>query len=138
MIKVAEKKQMIVGTGTNGQRGFTLIEVLVSLLVLLIGLLGVVGMQYLSLQQVNNSNLRSQVNLHVQEMVERIRANDNLALAAAEVTAWEAAMERYVPEVDTEIVFNASTVDITVTWDERQYGNDAAEQSYTLTARLAQ
>lgn len=129
---------MIVGTGTKGQGGFTLIEVLVSLLVLLIGLLGVVGMQYLSLQQVNNSNLRSQVNLHVQEMVERIRANDNSALTPAEVTAWESAMERYVPEADTVIQFNANTVDITVTWDERQYDNDAAAQSYTLTARLTQ
>lgn len=123
---------------SKGQSGFTLIEVLVALLVLLIGLLGVVGMQYLSLQQVNNSNLRSQVNLHVQEMVERIRANDNSALSAGEVDAWEAGLTRDVPGAEPTITFNGATVDVTVDWEERQFGNDAAEQTFTMTARLTQ
>ncbi|WP_373002150.1 type IV pilus modification protein PilV [Marinobacter sp.] len=120
------------------QRGFTLIEVLVALLVLLVGLLGVVGMQYLSLQQVNNSNLRSQVNLHALEMVEMIRSNDNSALPAARVDAWEAGLERDIPGAEGEVTFNANTVDVTITWDERQYGSDAAEQTFTMTARLVQ
>lgn len=129
---------MVFVTGSNSHKGFTLIEVLVALLVLLVGLLGVVGMQYLSLQQVNNSNLRSQVNLHALEMVERIRANDNNALAAADVDAWEASLERDIPGAEGNVVFGANTVDVTITWDERQYGSDAAEQTYTMTARLEQ
>ncbi len=125
-------------TGSTPHKGFTLIEVLVALLVLLVGLLGVVGMQYLSLQQVNNSNLRSQVNLHALETVEMIRANDNNALAAADVDAWEAALDRDIPGAEGEVAFNANTVNVTITWDERQYGSDAAEQTYTMTARLEQ
>ncbi|ROQ38810.1 type IV pilus assembly protein PilV [Marinobacter sp. 3-2] len=125
-------------TGSTPHNGFTLIEVLVALLVLLVGLLGVVGMQYLSLQQVNNSNLRSQVNLHALEMVEMIRANDNNALVAADVDAWEAALDRDIPGAEGAVAFNANTVNVTITWDERQYGSDAAEQTYTMTARLEQ
>lgn len=125
-------------TGSKPHKGFTLIEVLVALLVLLVGLLGVVGMQYLSLQQVNNSHLRSQVNLHALEMVEMIRANDNNALAAADFDAWEAALDRDIPGAEGNVAFNANTVDVTITWDERQYGNDAEEQTYTMTARLEQ
>lgn len=122
----------------HSQRGFTLIEVLVALLVLLVGLLGVVGMQYLSLQQVNNSNLRSQVNLHALEMVEMIRSYDNSALPTAQVEAWEAALERDIPGADGDVTFNTNTVDVTITWDERQFGSDAAEQTFTMTARLVQ
>ncbi|AKV97174.1 hypothetical protein ACP86_13980 [Marinobacter sp. CP1] len=122
----------------RSQRGFTLIEVLVALLVLLVGLLGVVGMQYLSLQQVNNANLRSQVNLHALEMVEMIRANDNAALTAGEVDSWEAALDRDIPGAEGDVTFNANTVDVTITWDERQYGSNAEEQTFTMTARLEQ
>ena len=129
---------MLVRSGSRSQTGFTLIEVLVALLVLLVGLLGVVGMQYLSLQQVNNANLRSQVNLHAQQMVEMIRANDNDALTTAEVNAWKASLGRDVPGATGAVTMNTNTVDVTITWDERQYGNDAVQQSYTMTARLEQ
>ena len=118
------------------EKGFTLIEVLVSLLVLLIGLLGVAGMQYLALQQVNNANLRSQVNLHVLELIEQVRANDN-SLPGTEA-AWEAEMQRNVPGADLDVQFASGVLTVSVNWDERQYGDEAAEQSYIMTARLAQ
>jgi len=120
----------------RAEQGFTLIEVLVSLLVLLIGLLGVASMQYLALQQVNNSNLRSQVNLHVQELVEQVRSNDDsLPGTTAE---WEAEMQRNVPGAELDVQIDGGVLTVIVTWDERQYGDDAAEQSYTMIARLAQ
>lgn len=129
---------MVLVSSSRVQRGFTLIEVLVSLLVLLVGLLGVAGMQFLSLQQVNNSNLRSQVNLHALEMVEMIRANDNSALPVAEVSKWDAALLRDVPGAAGTVTFNANSVDVAITWDERQYGSDAAEQTFTIMARVEQ
>lgn len=129
---------LVSSSRSRAQRGFTLIEVLVSLLILLVGLLGVAGMQFLSLQQVNNSNLRSQVNLHALEMVEMIRANDNKALPATQVTGWDAALARDIPGATGTVTFNASSVDVAITWDERQYGSDAAEQTFTMTARLVQ
>ncbi|MDX1757271.1 MAG: type IV pilus modification protein PilV [Marinobacter sp.] len=120
------------------QRGFTLIEVLVALLVLLVGLLGVAGVQLLSLQQASNANLRSQVNLHAQEMAELIRANDGNALVAADVEDWEAKLARDVPTATATIQVNSGVATIKVDWNERQYGSESASQSYTLTARMEQ
>lgn len=119
-------------------RGFTLIEVLVALLILLIGLLGVAGTQLLSLQQVNNANLRSQVNNHALEMVEMIRANDGQALATEDEERWLAALGRAVPGVTADVSFTGSFVDIEVSWDEREHGSSAAGQVFTLRARLNQ
>lgn len=120
------------------QSGFTLIEILVALLILLIGLLGVMGMQYLSLKQVNNANLRSQVALHAQTMIERIRANEDSALDSSQVDAWKAELVSDVPTANGTVTFDsgAGTATVTVTWDERQLGNDAETQTMTVTARV--
>lgn len=119
-------------------RGFTLIEVLISLLILLVGLLGVAGVQLLSLKQVNNANLRSQVNGHAVQMVEMIRANDGNALSAGDVTNWTNALTRDVPGAAANVAFTGggSSVDVTITWQERVYGTDAENQTFTLTSRL--
>lgn len=60
----------------KSNKGFTLIEVLVSLLILSIGALGLVGMQTRGLQLNQNSLHQSQVTMYVMDMVDRIRAND--------------------------------------------------------------
>ena len=59
----------------KGQRGLTMVEVLVAMLIFAIGLLGVAGMQSLALKSTDNSNMRSLVNIHAYEIVERMRAN---------------------------------------------------------------
>jgi len=74
------------------QRGFTLMEVLVSMVVLSIGLLGLAGLQLNGLKNTNSSYQRSQASLLASEMIDRIRANragmvagsyDNLYASAA-------------------------------------------------------
>lgn len=122
----------------SSSRGFTLIEVLVAMLILLIGLLGVAGTQLLALQQANNANLRSQVNSHAQEMAELIRANDGSAPSAAVESLWEASLLRTVPNANTAIAVAGNTATITITWEEREYGASDAAQTFTYTARLSQ
>ncbi|NOX76093.1 MAG: type IV pilus modification protein PilV [Gammaproteobacteria bacterium] len=65
------------------QRGFTLMEVLVSMIVLSIGLLGLAGLQLNSLKNSNSSYERSQANLLASEIIDRIRAN-RVGLAAGD------------------------------------------------------
>ena len=60
---------------TNNQAGFTLIEVLVSALVLVVGVLGVAALQVTALK-----NLQSSGNTGVASML----ANDGYSLAAVE------------------------------------------------------
>ncbi|GEM_PF-464124 len=59
----------------QSQSGFTLIEVLISVLVLLVGTLGVVGMQMLSLQSNQGAYYRSQAVYIASEILDAMRAN---------------------------------------------------------------
>ncbi len=57
------------------QSGFTLIEVLVSALLLSIGLVGLAGLQAASLTNNQNSFMRSQVTAMAYDLADRMRAN---------------------------------------------------------------
>lgn len=63
------------------QGGFTLIEVMVSVLILLVGLLGVVGMQMLSLQANQGAYFRSQAVYIGAEILDAMRANPTAAVS---------------------------------------------------------
>ncbi|MCB1791020.1 MAG: type IV pilus modification protein PilV [Gammaproteobacteria bacterium] len=59
----------------RGQRGFTLLEVLVALIVLSIGLLGLSGLQTTGLRNNHSAFLRSQATLVIGDIIDRMRAN---------------------------------------------------------------
>ena len=57
------------------QRGVTLIEILVTLLVTAIGLLGLASMQLVNLKNINNSQYRTQATILAYSMAEKMRSN---------------------------------------------------------------
>lgn len=57
------------------QRGFTLLEVLISVLVFSIGLLGVAGLMVLSVRTNHSAFLRTQASFLAESMAERMRTN---------------------------------------------------------------
>jgi type IV pilus assembly protein PilV len=59
----------------HGQRGFTLLEVLVAVLILAIGLLGMAALQVAGLRNNHSAYLRSQATQLAYDMADRIRAN---------------------------------------------------------------
>jgi type IV pilus assembly protein PilV len=65
--------------GPGGLQGFTLLEVLVSMLVLAIGLLGVAAMQLRGLQYNHDAYLRSQISVLAYDVADRIRLNQSQA-----------------------------------------------------------
>jgi len=59
----------------RGQSGFTLIEVLVSALILAIGLVGVAGLQAMSLKNNQSAYTRSQASALAYDLADRMRTN---------------------------------------------------------------
>ena len=57
------------------ENGFTLIEVLVSMVILSIGLLGMVGMQLTAMQNTQGGYMRAQASMMVYDVFDRMRAN---------------------------------------------------------------
>lgn len=118
------------------QRGFTLIEVLITVLILAIGLLGLAGLQTTALRSNHSAYLRSQATVLVYDIVDRMRANRNAALAgqyntgigggpsgsgmvAADLTAWKGNLQAMLPSGDGAIALaNGGRFTITVQWDD--------------------
>jgi len=63
-------------------KGFTLIEVLIALVILAIGLLGMSSLMMTSMQSSQSAYLRSQASLLAYDLVERMRANSNQAITS--------------------------------------------------------
>lgn len=63
----------------KNQNGFTLIEVMVTVFVLAVGILGVAGMQAVTVRESGNTYHRTQADLLVADIVDRMRANRNEA-----------------------------------------------------------
>lgn len=122
------------------QRGFTMIEVLVAVLILAIGLLGVAGVQLVSMQQTANSTLRSEASMYAQTVAERLRANGNTALTTAELTVLKKQMLANLGAgADLKVTMNGSTAEVEVTWTERDpfaASGGVATQTLTMDARL--
>ncbi len=77
MIVESNKRYMSVirSSAVRRQQGLSLIEILVTLVVVSIGLLGLVSLQFLSMRNANNAFYRQQATFLAEDMLDRIRAN---------------------------------------------------------------
>jgi type IV pilus assembly protein PilV len=76
-------------SNSRASRGFTLVETLVALVVLSIGLLGVAALQLTSLRSNHGSAMRSQATFLAYDIVDRMRANRDAAVAGDYDIAYE-------------------------------------------------
>ncbi len=125
------------------QQGATLIEVMVTGLLLSTCLLSMAILQKRSLQFNQGAFMRSQANIYVYDMLDRIRvnrtdlANYNIAygtastgssVAATDITAWRTNISRYLPGGDGAIVCDTSTriCKVSIRWSEEHiFGNQS-------------
>jgi type IV pilus assembly protein PilV len=131
------------------QSGFTLLEVLVAVLVLSIGLLGLAGLMASSIRNNQSAYQRTQATWLAYDIVDRMRANRDAALAngyntnlgtplacaaapvlagsmaAQDLTGWKTLLACALPAGDGSVlVANNRTVTVTVQWnDSRGTGN---------------
>lgn len=128
------------------QKGSSLLEILISLLVIAVGLLGLSAMQTVSLKNINNSHFRALATVYAYDMAERMRSNldgvtagnyDNITApgantscggaicTAAEIATldgfqWNAQIASELPSGTGTVTENANVYTITVTWNEQQ------------------
>ena len=104
-------------------RGFTLIEVMVAMVIFAIGMMGMASLQTVSLRTNYESNTRSQAVLLAYDMVDRMRANGTAsALAAAEQVAWQGQTAATLPGGLGVVAGVAPNFTVTVHWDEDRTG----------------
>lgn len=78
-IKYAMKQDILPIVKLNHVAGFTLIEVLVSMLILAVGLLGIASLQFKGLKYSTDAAIRSNITMLAYNMAERMRVDRNNA-----------------------------------------------------------
>ncbi|WP_454911267.1 type IV pilus modification protein PilV [Stutzerimonas chloritidismutans] len=135
--------------------GFGLIEVLVSMLILGVGILGMIGLQLNALQFNQTAAFRSHATFLAYDIADRMRANAPAALsgsysiglsdsaptgsgiAETDLREWKAAMATQLPAGNGSVGKNGDIYSITVQWDETKSGGEAAQQ-FVFTTRLCE
>ncbi len=134
------------------QRGVSLIEVLVAMVVLSIGLLGVGALQTSGLRVGQSSFYRAQAAQFATDMADRMRANlgdaRNYGLAITDpaptgTTVLDRDRADWLTKLRTlpggggaiAVDLGTNTVTITVQWDDSRAGG-AANETFTLVTRL--
>ncbi|MCX2795927.1 type IV pilus modification protein PilV [Microbulbifer thermotolerans] len=141
------------------QRGATLIEVLVSVLVLAVGLLGLAATQMMSLKNGSGAHHRYMAALAAQEIVERMRANPSGVqqgaydgtvsgtstssndcssscsvneLAARDLYEWDQVLKSNLPSAKGTISRNGGVVTVKIDWKEQHTGEDYGTSASAL------
>jgi type IV pilus assembly protein PilV len=138
--------------------GFSLLEVLVSLFLFSVGLLGLVALQISSLKNSHSAGHRAQANLLAYDIADRMRANaaaassgdydlefedeppEEESAAAADLAAWRGALAAMLPagggQIGTEVVDGATAVTIEVRWDDSRGTAGDEAQSWVMRTAL--
>jgi type IV pilus assembly protein PilV len=135
------------------QRGISMVELLVSLLIFSFGMLGLAGLQTRTLSFNQSSLYRSQATALGDDILDRMRADRQNAVAglwntalttdAAGVTGtelyktdlklWKQSVEALLPSGKGAVNVSGGTVTVTLTWDDSRSGGDSAQEWATVT-----
>lgn len=118
------------------QAGVGMIEILVTMVVIAIGVLSISRMQVATLRTNQSALFRSHASILAYDMIDRLRVDRETALLGsydlalgddapgtstvpdAEVSAWLAALQAFLPGGDGSIARNGDTLVVTVQWDD--------------------
>ena len=118
-----------------GQSGFSLLEVLITLLITAIGLMGFAAMMLNSMKTNRVAMQRSMATAYAYDIIDCMRANRPAAVAGSytvnfdgslsgtsvaseDVTAWKTALSENLPGGKGEISFTGNTATVKVKWTE--------------------
>lgn len=135
---------------TNKSAGFSMIEVLVTLVILSVGLLGLAALQARALQYNQGAYLRSQANILAYDVVDRMRINRarahlgdyNIALSSAaptgstlakiDVIGWLDLLAATLPGGDGSVDCDDEACEVRIVWQEA----DGGQYEFTYQTRI--
>lgn len=134
------------------EKGFSLIEVLVTLLITSVGLLGLAALQVKSLQFNHGAYLRSQANILAYDMADRMRLNKddaragsyNISMSASKPGAssvietddqnqWLTLIENTLPAGDGSVSCTSNICTLTIQWRE---AGRTADDTFTYKTQI--
>ncbi|MGJ7581712.1 type IV pilus modification protein PilV [Variovorax sp. RHLX14] len=102
------------------QGGVALIEVLVSLLIFSLGILGLIGLQTRAITLSGDAEDRNRAALLANDVTSTMWLNRSVTLPAATLTAWQArvadAKKEGLPNGTGTVTVTANSADIAITW----------------------
>jgi type IV pilus assembly protein PilV len=135
--------------------GFTLLEVLVSIVILSIGLLGMAGLMAVSLKSSTVAYHRSQATVLADDIMDRMRSNVlaardgdyDVAIGAdcvgsgipvADCTEWKDTIDQTLPSGDGSVLVAAGTATIVIQWEAGvdEEGDGDTTTSFTTVSQL--
>lgn len=132
------------------QNGVSMIEILVSIVIISFGLLGVAGLLTTGLKSTQGSQVRTQASFMAYDMADRMRTNRQVALngeystastatnatAISDKTDWQAAVGTLPSGVGTVAMSNTSFFTITIQWDDSKVTGGSATQQFIFVGEL--
>ncbi len=98
----------------QSSRGFALIEVLVSLVIFTLGVVGLVGMQTRALQASTDAQDRNIAALLANSLTSEMWVVKSTAPGDSVVTAWKAQVEASLPNGEGDVMQNTAGTDATI------------------------
>lgn len=144
-------------SGMSHQDGTTLLEVLVSLIVIALGLLGLASLQAVSLKSNSTAYYRSQATILAYDIADRMRANrtaavgdssynisfetlasSNTGVAGTDINEWKQNIAQAIPAGQGRIAVLADgTALIEIQWDSNGDGAvNSSDVRFSTTTRL--
>lgn len=138
------------------QSGFSLIEVLISMLVLAVGLLGIAALLTVSLRNAQGASSQNQATIQAYAMLDALRANKSAAIVGqydltqytcnepasdnrigSEQAGWISSLQAQVsPSACGRIQCTSLTCTVSVRWDDSRASGGSAQREYIMTTRL--
>jgi len=98
------------------ERGVALIEVMVSLLIFLIGVLGVIGLQAKAIQFTVQAEDRSHAALLANDLVALMWAQQSTQLPAKTLDKWKERVASALPAASASVAASAAVATVTIQW----------------------
>jgi len=140
---------------TKNNNGFALLEVLISIFILAVGLLGLAGLQITGLKSNHSAQQRTEAIVLVYDIIDRMRINKVAAksqnydidlgdpapavsgvIADIDRIAWLGSIANTLPGGDGAIDTASDVTTITIQWDDSRGTAGSATQSFTMSTQL--